>query len=231
MVKIDIVPGGHREAFTGIIKTMEIQGRMSKKDEAKPYKQLVVNFDDEMGPLFLMINVEIMKDGNGNVTSCRIRDTGAGGRFLKSLETQGFDIDADIVSSSEELELGSTTNTQFKMTLTATMGGRVDIPIKMKPLPTQDGFLNWEVDGTGDVAAPGVQSSVTVSADLVFKAMGVVGNLPAVFNTGQFVIAVNAAGLGEDGIKINESKVEILMDLVTKGILVKDGDNYRKVGA
>ena len=219
MLEMKFYEGVHTKQFTGVIKSIAVKGYMSQKGNI--YKKLQMIFEnDELGGLFLMINIQ--EDGSVNESS-------DGGRLLKSLQTQGFGLDMEILNASEELKPESTTETMYEAVVTAAMGGRKDVPVVMTPYPRSDGNLKWECTGTGTVdttqqATLGLSNMIRLNAESILPA------LPNPFTMSDFVMAINS-NFGEAAPEINNVKDAIMVELVQRNVLVRDGDKFRKVGA
>ena len=212
-------PGVHTEQFTGILQSLMVRGYTSQKDK-KPYKKLFVAFEnDDLSPLSLMIN--ITQDGTVNESS-------DGGRYLKSLQTQGFNLDIEITNPSEDMKPEDDTKTMYEAIVTVTMNGRKDVPIVSTPYPKGD-YLKWECTGTGTVDTP-TQATLGLSNMIRLNAETILPLLPNPFSMSDFVMAVNAK-FDEGAPEINNVKDAVMMEFVQRGKLVRDGDKFRKVGA
>lgn len=213
-------PGIHTEQFTGTIKSMVIRGFISQNN--KPYKKLQVIFeDDDLGGLFSFINVK--EDGTVNEAS-------DGGRLLKSLQTQGFTLDLEIINPSEDPKPEKGTESQYEAVITATMGGRKDVPVTLTPYPKNDGNIKWEVTGTGTPTNAPAQPTLAVSNMTRLSAESVLEGLPSVFEMSDFVMATNSK-LGEDAPTVNDVKVHLMTEFIERGVLVREGNKFRKTGA
>ena len=211
-------PGVHTKQFTGILKSLTIKGYIGQKN--KPYKKLLALFEnDDLGGLFLMIN--IAEDGTVNESS-------DGGRYLKSLQTQGFTLDIEIINPSENVKPENDKETMYEAVVTATMNGRKDVPIVSTPYPKGD-YLKWECTGTGTVDTS-QQATLGLSNMIRLNAESILPVLPNPFTMSDFVMGINAR-FGEAAPEINNVKDAIMMELVQRNVLVRDGDNFRKVGA